>query len=385
LYHFRTLDSNGAELTVPLCRYTIPPYFCGEDVIKPIGTVTERSAWVHSLPKIELHIHLEGAIRSDTVRSLSIERLGWTGELAAGWEHTYYTYSDFAGFMAQLTPRFPSRPDEYARIARECFEDLAALGVVYAEVSFDAPTREVGDDSRFWPIVEALEDERRAAESRLPIRVNWIVALMRTLPPEVALWRAQLAVQARDRGMAVVGIDLHGDEPNGAPAAFAPAYRLAEEHGLGLRAHAGEASGTESIWDSINILRATRIAHGIRATDDPALMERLKQGDITLEMCLTSNVRTASVPDLASHPFRLFYEQGIPVTINSDDPLPFFTDIEREYRLLVEEFGFTRDELRTITLQAVQAAFLPEEEKATLAALIDRGYAATETEALEAS
>lgn len=316
-------------------------------------------------------------MRSDTVRRLSVERLGWSGDLPEGWERAYYTYTDFGGFMAQLTPRFPARPDEYARIARECFDDLAALGVVYAEVSFDAPTREVGDDSRFWPIVEALERERRSAEARWPLRANWILALMRTLPPEVAIWRTQLAIEARDRGVGIVGIDLHGDEPNGPPAPFEPAYRLAAEHGLGLRAHAGEAAGTKSIWDAIDILGAERIAHGVRATEDPRLMERLQRGDITLEMCVTSNVRTSCVPDFRAHPFRLFYELGIPVTINSDDPLPFFTDIEREYRLLVEEFGLTRDDLRRITLNAARAAFLPEAEKRTLMARIEGAYRVT--------
>ncbi|MBV9280361.1 MAG: hypothetical protein JOZ41_09805, partial [Chloroflexi bacterium] len=156
------------------------------------------------MPKIELHLHLEGAMRSRTVCDLSIARLGWTGTLEPGWEHTYYTYADFAGFMAQLTPRFPGRPDEYARIARECFEDLAAQRVVYAEVSFDPPVREVGDDTRFWPIVEALEEERRRAQSCWPIRINYIAAMMRSLPVEVGIYRVELAARARDRGIGIV-------------------------------------------------------------------------------------------------------------------------------------------------------------------------------------
>lgn len=346
----------------------------GHTVVKPVGTVTEASAWVQQLPKIELHLHLEGAIRPGTVRDLSVERLGWSGPLGEGWEHTYYTYTDFSGFMTQLTPRFPGRPDEYARIARECFEDLAQLGVVYAEVSFDAPTREVGDDSRFWPIVEALEQERRLAEARFPIRINWILALMRTLPVEVALWRTRLAIEARERGIAVVAIDLHGNEPLAPPAPFAPAYRLAAEAGLHLRAHAGEASDPRSVWDAIEVLGATRIAHGVRAIEDPKLLDRLRWGDIALEICPTSNVRTAVVPDLHSHPVRKLYELGIPIAVSSDDPLPFFTDIERECRLLVDEFGFTRSDLQHITLNAVDTAFLPESERSTLRTLIGGAY-----------
>ena len=313
-------------------------------------------------------------MRPGTVGDMSIERLGWSGPLYPGWEHEYYTYTDFAGFMAQLTPRFPFRPDEYARIARECFEDLAAQGVVYTEVSFDAPTREVGEDTRFWPIVEALEAERRLAEARFPIRINWILALMRTLPVEVAVWRTHLAIEARERGIAIVAIDLHGNEQIAPPAPFAPAYRIAQDAGLGLRAHAGEASDPRSVWDAIEVLHATRIAHGVRATEDSALMTRLRRGDVTLEMCPTSNVRTAAIPNIAAHPFRQFYELGIPITVNSDDPLPFFTNIEREYRLLVEEFGFTREELRQITLNAARTSFLPETERAALIRLIEDAY-----------
>jgi adenosine deaminase len=346
--------------------------------IDPVGTVTSRSAWVKRLPKIELHLHLEGSFRSETVRELSQERLGWSGPLGPGWENTYYTYTDFAGFMAQLTPRFPSRPDEYGRVAMECFEDLAARGVVYAEVSFDAPTRAVGDDTRFWPIVEVLEESRRQAEARWPIRINYIVGLMRTLPIEVSVYRVQLAAEARDRGVGIVAVDLHGDEVDLPPHLFLPAIQLAAERGLDRRAHAGEAMGPEYVWEAIDVLGVRRIGHGMRAAEDPSLIERLQEGDVTLEMSPTSNVRTGIVPDLPSHPIRRFFDLGIPVTVNSDDPLPFFTDIEREYRLLVDEFSFDRNDLREITLNAARAAFLSEGERRTLVTLIDGAYRVSE-------
>jgi adenosine deaminase len=276
--------------------------------------------------------------------------------------------------MAQLTPRFPGTAGEYGRIARECFEDLAAQGVVYAEVSVDLPVREVGDDSYFWAVFEAMETERRAAQQRLPIRVNFIGGLMRTLPLEVAVYRTQLAIRARDRGIALVGIDLHGDEREGDTASFAPAYRLAEENGLGLRAHAGEAAGPESMWAAIDVLGTHRIVHAARAGEDPVLVERLKRGDVTLEMCPTSNVRTAAVPSLAAHPIRRFYDMGIPVTVNSDDPLPFFTNVERECRLLVDEFGFSRSEMMQLMVNAANAAFVGEPERRALVGLIESAY-----------
>jgi adenosine deaminase len=313
-------------------------------------------------------------MRPATVRELSVERMGWTGPLDEDWHHAYYTFSDFAGFMAQLTPRAPWEPDEYARIARECFEDLLRLNVAYAEVSFDVPAREVGDDRRFWPIVEALETQRRAAEARGPIRLNLIAGLMRSLPVDVALYRVDLAAQARDRGIGIVAVDLHGNEEEHPPAPFAPAFRLASERGLALRAHAGEAAGPDTVWDAINLLGVRRIGHGVRAVEDPVLLQRLQRGDITLELCPTSNVRTAAVPDLRSHPIRRLFDLQIPFVVSSDDPLPFFTDIEREYRLLVDELGFDLAALRRISADAACAAFLPPEERETLVTLIDGAY-----------
>lgn len=337
--------------------------------------MTARSEWVRAVPKIELHLHLEGAIRPETVRDLSIERLGWSGPLASGWEQTYYTYTDFAGFLAQLTPRFPGTPEEYYRIAIECCEDLAAQDVVYTEISFDVPIRSLDDTARCGPILAALDAAQREAERRWPITVRYIAALMRTLPLEVCLKRVSAVIEAREGGMNIVGIDLHGDETASPPEAFAPAFQLAASAGLGLRAHAGEARGPESIWGAIEQLGASRIGHGVRAMEDDALLTRLERGDILLELCPTSNVRTAIVPSLGQHPIRRLYDRGIPVAVSSDDPLPFFTSIEREYRLLVEHFGFSRDDLRHVTLGAADAAFLSPQERAALTEVVMEGYA----------
>ncbi|HEX6509323.1 MAG TPA: adenosine deaminase [Chloroflexota bacterium] len=338
---------------------------------------------MRQVPKIELHIHLEGAIRPETVRELSMERLGWSGPLPRGWHESYYTYTDFQGFMAQLTPRFPGGPDEYYRIALECFEDLAAQLVVYTEVSFDVPVRSLEDTDRFWPIVEALEAARRDAQERFPMEIRYIAALMRTLPLPVCFKRVELAIAARECGIGIVGIDLHGDETASPPEHFAPVYQLAAVHGLGLRAHAGEARGPESIRGAIDVLGATRIGHGVRVVEDLSLVQRLRRGDVLLELCPTSNVRTAIVPSLAEHPIRWLYDQGVPVAVSSDDPLPFFTTIERECRLLVEEFGFSREDLRQMTLGAARASFLSAVERARLLAVVDAGYEAASGHASE--
>lgn len=317
-------------------------------------------------------------MRPDTVCELSYDRAPGLAQLLPGWQHGYYTYRDFAGFMAQLTPRLPWFPEEYARIAAECFEDLVRMNVVYAEVSFNAPVGPDGDDRRFWPIVEALEGTRRRAEERWPIRVNLIVGLQRERSVDDAVFRVRLAGLARDRGVAIVGIDLHGDEEHFPPAPFAPAFSLARDLALGRRAHAGEATGPESVRDAIEFLGVQRIAHGVRAVESPSLVARLRRGDVTLDLCPTSNVRTGAIADLRSHPLPLLHGLGIPITVSSDDPLPFFTDIEREYRLLVDELGISCDDLRAITVNAAGAAFLPEEDRRVLTALIDGAYRTAE-------
>jgi len=209
-----------------------------------------------------MHLHLEGAMRPSTVCELTCDRTGIGQPLLPGWEETYYTFTDFDGFMQQLTPRFPTFAYEYARIAAECFEDLARQNVVYAEVSFDAPVRVVGEVGHYWPIVEALEEERQRAEHRWPIRINLISGIQRRFGVDVASYRVELAAQARDRGVGIVGIDLHGHEALYPGAAFAPAYDRARALGFGLRAHAGEADGGQSVWDAINILGVRRLAHG---------------------------------------------------------------------------------------------------------------------------
>jgi adenosine deaminase len=306
---------------------------------------------------------------------MSLERQGWSGQLPDGWEHSYYTYTDFAGFMQQLTPRTPYRPDEWARVAREVFEDEVARNVVYVEASFDVPTRIAGDDSRFWPIMEAIEEERRRAQAQYGIRINFIGGLMRGLPPEVAEYRVKLLAEARDRGFGVVAVDLHGDELAGTYADFVPAYRLAADRGLGSRVHAGEALGPESVRAAIDTLGTRRIAHGVRSIEDPALVDWLRESHVTLEICPTSNVRTAVFPTIESHPVRCFHELGVPVAISSDDPLPFFTDVTKEYRTLVEVFGFDAEDFRRTNLNAINAACISKAERAELARLINRAYA----------
>ena len=174
------------------------------------------------------------------------------------------------------------------------------------------------------------------------------------------------------RSYGVIGLGLGGDEVNFPPELFQELFQRAGQSGLHLTAHAGEVCGPQSIWGAIRILGARRIGHGIHALEDPALVEYLRGGDIFLDVCPTSNVCTGAVPNLAAHPVRRLFDQGIPITLSSDDPAIFGTNLVQEYLLLARHFSFSREELWQISLNGVRASFLPTVEKAALLADFER-------------
>ncbi|MDI7275638.1 MAG: adenosine deaminase family protein, partial [Anaerolineae bacterium] len=169
-------------------------------------------------------------------------------------------------------------------------------------------------------------------------------------------------------GQAVVGFGLGGSEHRYPPHLFEAAFARARAAGLRSYPHAGELLGAESVWDALHLLRADRIAHGVRAIEDPMLVAELRARQIALDVCPTSNVCLHVYPDYASHPLRRLYDAGVRVTLNSDDPPLFNTDLVREYRVAAHHFGFGADDLCRLSLNAVHASFLPPEEKARLAA-----------------
>lgn len=365
----------------------VPPGVRLPSLLHPAGDATSpaglreplegvvQTLW--QLPKVELHLHLEGALRADTVRALACAHEPDSPLCHAGWPESYWSFRDLAGFVAQFgyVLRTCIRgADDYYRVAAECFQDLAAQHVVYAEVSVGPRLPGHPHYVSLADTVAAIDQARREVEARGPLRVGLIVGLSRNhltahasgarVP---ALEMVCEAMQARDGGAAVVGIDLHGDEqavPDVEP--FVLAFRTAAEAGLGLRAHAGEAADATAVWQSLRRLRVQRIAHGVRATADPALVRHLAQSRVPLDVCPTSNVLTGAVPSLRSHPIRALHEAGVVVTVSSDDPLPFSTAITAELALLHHCLGFSLRELGELTAQAAAHAFLPAAARAAL-------------------
>jgi adenosine deaminase/aminodeoxyfutalosine deaminase len=217
-------------------------------------------------------------------------------------------------------------------------------------------------------IFEGLDRGRKRGERDFGISLLWIFDAVRQFGADAARRVFELAARYRDRH--VVGIGVGGDEQKGPAELFRDAYAYASDQGLRLTAHAGETAGPESIWGALN-LRAERIGHGLTASQDPELVEELATRQIPMEICITSNLRTGCCRELADHPVRRYFDQGLMVTLNTDDPAMFRTSLSQEYQLARESFGFTDEHLRELARNSFEASFLPAEKKLNFLNLFD--------------
>ncbi|MBT3268873.1 adenosine deaminase [Candidatus Poribacteria bacterium] len=336
-------------------------------------------ALFRALPKIELHVHLEGAIRPSTVEELA-HRFDASFRIA-DWEWTrpgfrYDDLSDFVATMRRMLNMALNEVDDYARSTHELLHDLADENVRYAEPSVSM-NRLARMDLDMGDVLRAIDDARLRAEAERDVRAGIIIAFGREGDLQIAEECVKLFAEWRAHG--VVGIDLHGDESAGPAAPYADVYRAARDAGLGLRAHAGEGMGADSVWEVVRSLDVSRIAHGVRAIEDERLVDYLSEHGITLDICPASNVKLRVAPSVAEHPIRALYDRGVPVTVSTDDPLMFMVTMSDEYAALAEHLGFTLEELKGITLNAVDAAFLPDDAKRGLRATVMVGHAVRHT------
>jgi adenosine deaminase len=314
--------------------------------------------WYDLVPKVELHLHLEGAIPHDALWAL-IQKYG--GDPSVPDQQRLaerFVYRDFHHFLRTWCwkDRFLREAEDFVFVAEQVARDLVRQRIWYAEVFYSVHDLETGR------LTEAI----REGLSRVPeVEVALIADLVRDFGPQAAARRLDEVNEVRDQG--VVGIGIGGSEADYPPALFAEVYARARRMGLHTTAHAGEAAGAASIWGALRSLAAERVGHGTRAAEDPALVDYLAERQIPLEMCPISNVRTGVVPDIASHPVRRYVDRGLAVTINSDDPKMFGNSLAQEYRLLHQACGFSQDEIRRCILQGVRASWLPEERKRALA------------------
>lgn len=325
---------------------------------------------IRQLPKAELHLHLEGAVEPATLLELR-QRHGDATTLPE--VEQIYQHVDFQGFLLafkNLTEHLRTA-DDYELIAYRLMERLKKDSVLHAEVYISVGVC-LWRKQDFPAIFEGLERGRVRGQHDFGVSLLWIFDAVRQFGAEAAQKVFDFAVQYSDRN--VVGVGIGGDEQKAPPELFRGVYAYAADHGLRLTAHAGENAGPESIWGALN-LRAERIGHGLTAAQDPDLLEELAYRQVPVEVCLTSNVRTGLVQSVGEHPAKGYFEQGLMITLNTDDPAMFSTTLSREYQVAQDAFGFTDEHLRELARNSFEASFLPAEKKLEFLNMFDAAAA----------
>jgi aminodeoxyfutalosine deaminase len=328
------------------------------------------SSFLRLLPKAELHLHLEGSIEPATLLELCRSH----GDRVTREQiDALYRYEDFPGFLQafkNITEHLRT-PQDYELITYRLMQRLKEENVLHAEVNVSVGVC-LWRRQDFAAIFEGLDRGRARGEHDFGLSLLWIFDSVRQFGPEAAQKVFELAVQYCDRNVVAIGIG--GDEQKAPPELFRDAYAWAADHGMRLTAHAGENGPPESVWGALN-LRAERIGHGLTAFHDSDLVEELAQRQIPIEICLSSNLRTGLCPSLTEHPAKSYFDHGLMITLNSDDPAMFGTTLAREYQIAQQTFSFTDEHLRELARNSFEASFLPAEKKLEYLNLFDAAAA----------
>ena len=327
--------------------------------------------WLRELPKAELHLHLEGSITPATLVELS-ERND-AAPLTLAQAANTYQYTDFPSFLMAfkaVTERLHSAAD-YELITYNMLRDLAVQGVRHAEAYLS-----IGILYRFArldvdDVMAAAERGRVRAEREFGISLLWIIDAVRHFGIEECRRVFLKAAELRKQYPSIVGIGIGGDEARGPAAEFRELYAEAKANGLHLTCHAGESMGAESVWSAVNI-GAERIGHALTAQEDLDLIEVLAKKQIPLELNVTSNLRTGCCKDLRNHPVKQYFEEGLMITLNSDDPPFFGANLLDEYLLVHREFEFSLEQMRELAANSIEASFLKPERKLHLLGEVER-------------
>lgn len=316
-------------------------------------------------PKLELHLHLEGAAPPDFIRQQAARK---RIDLSRIFDpQGNYAYRDFPDFLRvyEAACTVLTAPQDFHDLTLAVLEHSAAHGVIYSE-TFLSPDFCGGGDLIAWrDYLAAIEAAADRAEAQLGITLRGCITCIRHFGPEQARTIAACAQQTA--GRFVTGFGLAGNEALHHPRDFAYAFDAAREAGLGLTAHAGEWGGPESVRAALDHLRVTRIGHGVRAIEDAALVDHLADTGVVLEVCPGSNIALGLYPDLASHPIDRLRRAGVAVTVSTDDPPFFHTTMTREHEQLADVFGWEEVEFAAIARTALDAAFCNPETRAAIA------------------
>jgi adenosine deaminase len=345
--------------------------------INSIKNPTRPIEFYRSLPKVELHRHLEGSLRFETVRELvqayGLEVPSTThlrGLVQVG-ENEPLTFENFLSKFATLRLLYRS-PEIISRITIEAIADAAADNVRYLELRFTPVALGKSQGFSLAQVMDWVIEAAHQGEKEHGVTTRLIASVNRHEGVDLAAQVSHLAAGRKDQG--IVGLDLAGYEPGFPAGPFAAAFRAAQEVGLHVTIHAGEWDRGENVAEAIHEVGARRIGHGIRLLETPEVLELARQNDIPFEVCLTSNHRSGAVEQLKNHPVRGMLAEGLNVTLNTDDPSVFGITLSDEYRLFCETLGFPLETLQQCVLAAARASFLPEPEREALVQALEREY-----------
>ena len=325
---------------------------------------------IAKLPKVELHLHHEGAAPPAFIRGMAQEKgVNLNGVFNADGS---YAYRDFVHFLSvyEAATSVLKTPEDYARLTKAVLEESAANDVIYSE-TFLSPDFCGGSDVGAWrEYLHAIQEAANEAERDYGIILRGVVTCIRHFGPENA--KAAALCAAETAGDWITGFGIAGDEMKGKPKYFVYSFDMAREAGLRLTAHAGEWGGAQSVADAVNDLRVERIGHGVHAINDLALVDKLVENEITLEVCPGSNVTLGVYPSLAKHPIEKLRERGVKVTVSTDDPPFFHTTMRDEYLNLARTFGWDEAVFTEINETAANAAFCDDETRKRVLKKLER-------------
>lgn len=328
---------------------------------------------IRRMPKVELHLHLEGAIPLDLLFE-QIQRKGGEPTIKTLDDlRNRLSFTDFPHFIDVWTWKttFVREERDFEEIAYRVLEWLSGQNVHYVE-AFYGP----GDYRRQGLSVQGITERIIAGSQKayrdFGIRSEFIVDLIRDHGPEVGMKRLDEVTPYLGKG--VIGVGLGGSEQSFPADPYAHVYREAKERGFRLTAHAGEVAGPESMWAVIEKLRVERIGHGVRAKEDPRLMAVLRESQLPLEMCVISNAKTKVCRSVKDHPIKYYLAEGLMVTVNSDDPAMFDASITEEYIALAQQLGFTLEQLKRVSMNGIEASFMTDEDKEALKAQFEQEW-----------
>ncbi|RLJ59295.1 adenosine deaminase [Litoreibacter meonggei] len=314
-----------------------------------------------NIPKIELHLHIEGAAPPAFIRGLAQEKgVSLDGVFNEDGSYRFESFNQFLS-VYEAACTVLTGPEEFGRLTTAVLEQSIEQGVIYTE-AFLSPDFCGGGDVGAWrEYMHAMQE----ASAKLPqIEMRGIITCIRHFGPDQAKTAAKCA--AETAGDFITGFGMGGDEMRGKQGDFAYSFDMAREAGLRLTTHAGEWGGAESVWQAVRDLGVERIGHGVQSIDDPRLVDHLAEHEIVLEVCPGSNVALAVYPDWHSHPIEKLRERGVKVTVSTDDPPFFHTNLGAEYDLLGHHFGWDDEIVRDVNITAANAAFCDDATRKNL-------------------